>query len=87
MKKLMKHSLKIVLGISLAIFAEEIDEYNCGKEMIALAGELEIYYKQTSLPKTREEFENRAILVRYFSDIQYLLEIKYEFTKKSKMMS
>ena len=65
-------------------FAEEIDEFNCGKEMIGLAGELETYYRKTDLPKTREEFENRALLVRYFSDIQYLLEIKYEFTRKSK---
>lgn len=63
-------------------FAKELDEYNDGKEMIKLAGELEAYYRQTPLPKTREEFENRAVLVRYFSDIQYLLEIKYEFTRK-----
>jgi uncharacterized membrane protein YgaE (UPF0421/DUF939 family) len=65
-------------------FANELDEFNDGKEMIVLAGELESYYRQTPLPKTREEFENRAILVRYFSDIQYLLEIKFEFTRKCK---
>ena len=64
-------------------FANELDEFNDGKEMIVLAGELEAYYRQTPLPKTRGEFESRAILIRYFSDIQYLLEIKYEFTRKS----
>lgn len=40
--------------------AYKLDEYNNGKEMMEKAKELESHYKKTSLPETREEFENRA---------------------------
>lgn len=44
--------------------------------------ELEIikeFFKSMELPKTREEFENRAILFQFFNDIEEFLELKQEF--------
>ena len=33
-------------------------------------------FRNQSLPKTREELENRAMLCQYLNDIKHLLEIK-----------
>lgn len=54
-------------------------ESNDGEALLIEAKRLMEYYKQSELPKTREEFENRAVLFQYFSDIIYFIEIKRRF--------
>lgn len=44
------------------------------------AGEVEKYYRMAPLPKTREEFQNKFIILRYFSDIISFIEIKQRFS-------
>ncbi len=60
--------------------AMNLEEFNTGNELMTKAGELEEYYKISQLPKTREEFENRSVLFRYFNDIVYFIEIKQQFS-------
>lgn len=57
-------------------------EGNNGEELLKKAKELQSYYKESELPKTREEFENRAVLYQYFSDLIYFIDIKSKFMKK-----
>lgn len=57
-------------------------QYNEKNDSIALLDELEsIYqnYKNSPLPLTREEFENRAILYSILSDLYALLQMKKQF--------
>ncbi len=57
----------------------QFHEINTAKELIEdLNGYLDIFRSQ-ELPKTREEFENRASLYQYVRDLQTLLELKKEF--------
>ena len=60
--------------------AMELGESNTGNELMVKAGKLEEYYRMSPLPKTREEFENRSVLIRYFKDIVYFIEIKQQFS-------
>lgn len=62
--------------------ADELNECNNGKELLKKANDLKKYYENTPLPKTREEFENRAVLYQYFNDLIYLIEIKSKFMKE-----
>ncbi len=62
--------------------ANELKECNTGEKLLIRADELKEYYQNTELPKTRQEFENRAILYQYFSDLRYFIEIKLEFMMK-----
>jgi uncharacterized membrane protein YgaE (UPF0421/DUF939 family) len=41
-------------------------------------------FKKEPLPKTREEFENRAVLFQFIEDLEEFLEIKVDFVKKYK---
>lgn len=41
--------------------------------------DLRAYFKQSPLPQTREEFENRAMLYQFLNDLEYFLEIKKAF--------
>ncbi|SHE99565.1 aromatic acid exporter family protein [Clostridium fallax] len=41
--------------------------------------------KDQSLPKTREEFENRAMLYQYLNDMEQFLEIKERYYKEDKL--
>ena len=59
--------------------AIELNEWNTGENLLEEADSLKKYYENTELPKTREEFENRAVLYQYFNDLIYFIEIKSKF--------
>ncbi len=59
--------------------SRELNECNSGDHLLVRADELKKYYQNTDLPKTREEFENRAILYQYFNDLIYFIKIKSKF--------
>jgi uncharacterized membrane protein YgaE (UPF0421/DUF939 family) len=40
---------------------------------------LKNHYKESELPATREEFENRATLFQYLNDLEHFIEIKSRF--------
>ncbi len=61
--------------------ANELQELNPANELRLKARQLEAYYKMSPLPKTREEFENKSVLLRYFRDIITFIEIKQRFSK------
>lgn len=61
--------------------AMNLEEFNTGNELMMKARRLEEYYRMSQLPKTREEFENRSVLFRYFNDIVYFIEIKQQFSR------
>ncbi len=57
----------------------ELNEWNTGENLLEEADSLKKHYENTELPKTREEFENRAVLYQYFNDLIYFIEIKSKF--------
>ncbi len=49
------------------------------KDMLVRLDELREHFKQSNLPSSREEFENRAMLYQYLNDIEQFLYIKLKF--------
>src|SRR5690554_1067368 len=41
------------------------------------------YYKETKLPKTRDEFETRAMLYQILNELDYFLDVKISFHQKN----
>lgn len=58
-----------------------IHEYNTGGLLMKDLEELRAYFKNSQLPKTREEFENRATLYQYLNDLEEFLLIKIRFVE------
>ena len=56
--------------------AFNLHEYNPAEDLIQMTQDVLTQCRNQELPKTREEFENRALLFQYLNDLQYLLEIK-----------
>ncbi|MDB8553010.1 aromatic acid exporter family protein [Turicibacter sanguinis] len=61
--------------------AFNLHEYNPAEDLIQMTQDVLTQCRNQELPKTREEFENRALLFQYLNDLQYLLEIKRHFVQ------
>lgn len=59
--------------------AEQFGEHNTGIELIEGVAALYRYSKQSDLPKTRAEFESRAMIYAFLIEFNRLLEVKREF--------
>lgn len=62
--------------------SETIGKEESVKELILELLNLKMQFKELDLPKTREEFENRATLFQFLNDLEEFLEIKAEFLNK-----
>ncbi|MGL4736160.1 MAG: aromatic acid exporter family protein [Cellulosilyticaceae bacterium] len=69
---------EIVADFALKV-ASSIKGEVTAKQLLEELGELRTYFKQSPLPKTREEFENRAMLYQFLNDLEHFLEIKRAF--------
>ncbi|NMM62142.1 aromatic acid exporter family protein [Clostridium sp. P21] len=72
----------------VAAFTEKValdfGEYNTAEELLNELNEVINIFKVQELPKTREEFENRAMLFQFLNDMEALLKLKKNFTKNYK---
>ncbi|MDP4144724.1 MAG: aromatic acid exporter family protein [Bacillota bacterium] len=72
----------------VAAFTENValalHEYNSAEGLIEELREILNICRNQNLPKTREEFENRAMLFQFLKDLEYLLEIKLNFKNSLK---
>jgi len=59
--------------------ADQLHEKNTGLILLEHISALYRYFRQSELPKTREEFESRAILFQILRDIERFIEIKRDF--------
>lgn len=59
--------------------AEQLDERNPGTELLNSIQELYEIFRNSELPETRAEFENRAILYSVLLDFEKFLNLKSEF--------
>ena len=59
--------------------ANSLHEFNTADELIKETQTVLICCRNQELPKSREEFENRAMLFQYLNDVMHLLEIKRQF--------
>lgn len=63
--------------------AEEFHELNNVKSLLLELEELYKFFRNETLPTTRDEFENRAILFNILRDLEHFLQIKKSFIEKS----
>lgn len=59
--------------------ANTLSETENAKGLLKIGDELLVKYKESPLPATREEFENRAVLYVILTDLRIFLKIKEEF--------
>lgn len=59
--------------------AEQLDETNTGIELLGYISNLYRVFRDSSLPKSREEFESRAILYNILTEFEEFLELKRDF--------
>ena len=59
--------------------AETLDEKNPGVELLTAIDNLYTIFRESNLPKTREEFESRAILYYILTDFEKFLVLKRDF--------
>lgn len=59
--------------------AEEFDEQNTGAALLADISALYRYFQDTVLPKSRQEFESRALLYQLLIQFEHFLQEKYDF--------
>lgn len=69
---------KVLAGL-FYLAANQISEYNSGKYIMEDIETLLEYFRQGNLPKTREEFEKRAILFQLLTDFIRFIELKIDF--------
>jgi uncharacterized membrane protein YgaE (UPF0421/DUF939 family) len=61
--------------------SNSIHEYNTAEGLLKSLYELRGSFKAMELPKTRDEFENRAMLYQFLNDLEQFLVIKNDFKK------
>ncbi|MCC5896272.1 MAG: aromatic acid exporter family protein [Alkalibacterium sp.] len=59
--------------------AEQLNEKNTGLLLLSNIATLYKEFRQSELPKTREEFESRAYLFQLLHDVEELIEVKRAF--------
>ena len=59
--------------------AEQLNETNTGIELLGYISNLYRVFRDSSLPKSREEFESRAILYNILTEFEKFLELKRDF--------
>ncbi|MBC1913585.1 aromatic acid exporter family protein [Listeria booriae] len=64
--------------------ALSLSEQNPAEDLIEDVNQILTDFRQSELPKTREEFEGRALLFQFLNDLRYLLELKRDFTQQFK---
>ncbi|MBG9983973.1 aromatic acid exporter family protein [Aerococcaceae bacterium DSM 111022] len=69
----------MLLGKMFMQTAEELDEENTGSSLLMRLAEMYRVYKSSDLPKTREEFESRALLYHLLINFESFLELKHNF--------
>lgn len=73
-------------GIKISNFinkmSAEFTESNNVKDLLVELDELFKYFSRAELPRTRKEFENRAILFIILKDLEYFLKVKRSFIVK-----
>lgn len=60
--------------------AYSLSKTNSGKDLLIKIDDILAEFKKAELPKSRKEFENRAILFHYLSEFRHLVALKREFT-------
>jgi len=63
-------------------FAHELSEFGTGEAMLQRLESVSAECKDGPLPKSRQEFENRAILFQYLSELRHVVELKREFSSE-----
>jgi len=62
--------------------SDSFHELNDVKELVTDLEELYTFFRNSNLPTSRGEFENRAILFLILKEMEYFLEIKKDFSNK-----
>lgn len=71
---------KLIANYTIKI-SEDIREKNNCIELLEELKKLRSIFKEMELPKSREEFENRAQLIQFLNDLEEFLIIKRDFSK------
>ncbi len=74
-----EHEIVAAINVLIKEIYDTYGEKNDGKELNDKVSEVIKYYETKELPKTRIEFENRARLFQFLTEIQTFIHIKVNF--------
>jgi len=81
-----KIDMNLVQADLIADLTEEVvhylSEFGTGDELLKKMESVSTECKGGLLPKSRREFENRAILFQYLSELRHMVELKQEFSSE-----
>lgn len=69
----------IILAQLFQEVAYELSQENSGLEQLEAIDDFLVTFRQRELPKTRQEFENRAILFQLLNDMKLFIQMKVDF--------
>lgn len=82
-KKIVSMQTVLPQTVQVAVLLREtavtFGESNNAKELLAKREEALLQMKDSELPRTRQEFEDRAVLYGIMTDLEYFLQLKEEF--------
>ncbi len=79
----MTYEQTIIISKFTEKVAVSLDENNSVEDLVEELSDMRNIFREMDLPKTREEFENRAMLYQFINDLEEFLDIKYEFYRKT----
>lgn len=90
MKRMWEHFNRLSMIYSVTLFVSDfidklpysINKKNKTEDLLHALYQLRMDFSQVPLPKTRIEFENRAMLYQFLNDLEQFLQIKKEFHQK-----
>jgi uncharacterized membrane protein YgaE (UPF0421/DUF939 family) len=62
--------------------AHTLSKTNSGKDLLIKIDDILVGFQEGELPKSRKEFENRAVLFQYLSEFRHMVELKREFSNE-----
>jgi uncharacterized membrane protein YgaE (UPF0421/DUF939 family) len=87
LKRMREHFKHIFMTLSVTIIvanftdkiADNISKHNMAESLLVELNQLRNKFKNFELPKSRDEFENRAMLYQFLNDIEQFLQIKRRY--------
>lgn len=81
-----KFSMSVEQGVKVGELTKQLAESTKGKvtveELRRILETLRLGFKESELPRDREEFENRAMLYQFLNDIELFIAIKANFKQR-----
>lgn len=76
------HPFQLIISDYINTVVDAIGKHNKASDLLEKLNQLRINFSKEALPKTRNEFETRALLYHMLADIEAMLKVKVSFHER-----